>query len=536
MISRRNLILRLSIAFNVAVLLYVATGMTGHGPPEFGDEQRRVREEPEADVPAPAANALPPASLSSSGRNLASIETAGGPEAAAGVPEVVAGGSEAAEPPAPAAAEPQSPAVPTSARPPPEKDPPKSDSSCSKPPPSPSGCQDRLLAPKYLQRGDHWVLLNYIRAERVFGCMESVTYTTHGDFSFLDNLPSLLDRWGGPVSLALFAPGEDFTRTLEAVSYARSCLSPLVRELVTFHLYFGVKDVPSKVPRPEETDFLPDYDCEGRLPPLPWGNGTTTSGNVTMPYTSYKSRKSLLYPVNVGRNIARAAATTHYVLPSDIELYPSPGLIDAFLDLVRREREAESAVVAPPAPPSPSPPAPSASNAPRVYVLSIFEIESGMNLPETKAELVHMLKNGSAIPFHKKVCPVCHAVPKAKEWQEAVPDGKGAPLGVFHVGKRTGPFYHWEPIFIGTDADPPYDERLSWEGKSDKMTQGYALCALDYEFRILDNAFLVHRPGIKTYKKDPKRNAIAAKTNTLIKKVIAPELKLIYGTRKGCIV
>lgn len=44
-------------------------------------------------------------------------------------------------------------------------------------------------------------------------------------------------------------------------------------------------------------------------------------------------------------------------------------------------------------------------------------------------------------------------------------------LSVFHIGKRTGYYVHWEPIYIGTHADPHYDERLSWEGKSDKMTQ-----------------------------------------------------------------
>lgn len=84
--------------------------------------------------------------------------------------------------------------------------------------------------------------------------------------------------------------------------------------------------------------------------------------------------------------------------------------------------------------------------------------------------------------------------------------------------------------------DPHYDERLSWEGKSDKMTQGYALCVLDYEFQILDNGFLVHKPGIKVLKKDPKRAMLAAKTNQLIKKIIYPELQVLYGTRKGCAV
>lgn len=145
-----------------------------------------------------------------------------------------------------------------------------------------------------------------------------------------------------------------------------------------------------------------------------------------------------------------------------------------------------------------------------------------------------MLKSGTAIPFHKKLCSGCHNVPKSKEWMET--NEINNKLNIFHVGKRTGIFAHWEPIFIGTNMDPMYDERLSWEGKSDKMTQGYALCVLDYDFLILDNAFLVHRPGIKIYKKDNRRDTLTAKTNVLIKKIIVPELKVIYGTRKGCTV
>ena len=42
---------------------------------------------------------------------------------------------------------------------------------------------------------------------------------------------------------------------------------------------------------------------------------------------------------------------------------------------------------------------------------------------------------------------------------------------MFHVAKRTPPYSHWEPIYIGTNDDPYYDERLTWEGRSDKMTQ-----------------------------------------------------------------
>ena len=44
--------------------------------------------------------------------------------------------------------------------------------------------------------------------------------------------------------------------------------------------------------------------------------------------------------MNVARNIARESAGTHFVFPSDIELYPSPGLINAFLDMVARNEPA----------------------------------------------------------------------------------------------------------------------------------------------------------------------------------------------------
>ena len=45
------------------------------------------------------------------------------------------------------------------------------------------------------------------------------------------------------------------------------------------------------------------------------------------PFKSYRSTNNLTYPVNVARNIARQTATSHFVFPSDIELYPSPGIV-----------------------------------------------------------------------------------------------------------------------------------------------------------------------------------------------------------------
>ncbi|KAG7212097.1 hypothetical protein KM043_012447 [Ampulex compressa] len=365
-------------------------------------------------------------------------------------------------------------------------------------------CNEKSSEPRRAQRGDYWVLYNYVPMSMAVRCWESVTYTTHADYTFLDNLEPLLEGWRAPISIAMYAPGTDFSATLDAIKYSRNCGSPLVSQLVTFHVFFSSKHVPKVVP-PSEKVVSDTYNCS--LGP-PWVNVTISK--------MYKNEKKLLYPVNVGRNIARESAPTFYVFASDIELYPSPNLPAKFVEMIRRRDQ--------PALYKPNP---------KVFVLSIFEVDEKSRPPKNKTHLVQMLKAGTAIPFHKKLCSGCHNVPQSKEWLDA-PETEG--LHVFHVGKRTGSFVHWEPIFIGSNNDPLYDERLSWEGKSDKMTQGYALCVLDYDFLILDNAFLVHRPGIKTLKKDPHREMLTAKTNTLIKKIIVPELKILYGTRKGCAV
>ncbi|XP_059221203.1 beta-1,4-glucuronyltransferase 1 [Stomoxys calcitrans] len=367
-------------------------------------------------------------------------------------------------------------------------------------------CYDKPFEAETLQRGDFWVLKNYVRAEHgELKCHESITYTTHADYTFLDNLIPLLERWNAPVSIAMHAPGTDFQPTLDSIKYLRDCLpgSNLVRAYATFHIYFSTKHIPKTIPKYSDA-LKKGYNCT--LPP-PYVN--VTSGHL------YKTQKKLLYPVNVGRNIARDAAITHFILASDIELYPNPGLVKKFLEMIARNEPYLN------------------RKSPRVFPLSIFEVDDSSPVPHDKSELQEFLRSGKAIPFHKRVCASCHGVPKSKEWMAA---NETDELSVFHIGKRTGYFVHWEPIYIGTNAEPHYDERLSWEGKSDKMTQGYALCVLDYEFHILDNAFLVHKPGIKVLKKDTRRAMLAGKTNQLIRKIIYPELKIMYGTRNGCAV
>lgn len=162
----------------------------------------------------------------------------------------------------------------------------------------------------------------------------------------------------------------------------------------------------------------------------------------------YAIKNNLLYPINVGRNVARRSAETYFVFPCDIELYPSLHIIPQFLEMIARDDPIIK------------------QNQPAVYPLHIYEVEKNQLVPETKRELQVMLKKRTAIPFHKWVCANCHQIPGelAWEWENEV----GGQF-VYEVAKREGKV--WEPVYIGTNAEPVFDERFSWQGRSDKRIQ-----------------------------------------------------------------
>lgn len=157
------------------------------------------------------------------------------------------------------------------------------------------------------------------------------------------------------------------------------------------------------------------------------------------------------YPVNVGRNIARDAAQTYFVLASDIELYPNPGFIEMFLQMIVHPAYRHTLDV------------------PSVYVLPVFEVSEESSVPEDKIELLQMLERGDAIKFHEKICAQCHTVPNYDEWLTTAKTEQT--MDILSTAKREGRFDLWEPIYVGTKKEPQYQERLNWEGKFDKMTQ-----------------------------------------------------------------
>ena len=267
-------------------------------------------------------------------------------------------------------------------------------------------------------RNKYWVLYNYVRAEKVFNCNESMTYTTHGDFSFLDNLEPLLERWQGPISVSVYAPGSDLDDTLDSILYFRDCTeSDLVRHFATFHVFFDMGHIPASVPR--HTSLLKKVWCYhisswinnldicrdstarslrvwipiGRRPPTGTGSAWTTRS--TWPGTWPGWAPQLTSCSRQILSSTRGECCTKYCIDWYSYIFFSPNLINDFLSMVKRN------------------PKELQRKQPRVFVNSIFEIAANHSLPNNKAELVTLLNSNTVIPFHKTVCPQCHKIPKA---------------------------------------------------------------------------------------------------------------------------
>ncbi|XP_018326869.1 beta-1,4-glucuronyltransferase 1-like [Agrilus planipennis] len=357
-------------------------------------------------------------------------------------------------------------------------------------------CSDYAVPQNVTQKGTFWVLNNYVRATERPKCLESITYTVPATFPFLENIPALVDRWQGPISVAVFAPGEDFFRTIDSIAYLRNCEMDLIEKYVTFHLFFPEDHLPQSS-TPLSSLYKDEYDCSEEAPSV-------------LEENSYRKKNELSFPINVARNIAKDNAQTYIVFPSDIELYPSPGLIPKFLKMFSTK---------------------GLTSGRTVYVTPVFEVEERESIPETKSELKKLVASKRARFFHINMCPSCHAFPRQSEWLSK--DDDVDKLGIFAKTKRSGKFNVWEPFYIAVKSDVAlFAEEITWEGLSDKMVQAYIMCLLDYDFAVLNNVYLIHKPGYKNHRSIQSK--YVNKNGSYKKKTLQPVLETIFGRRNGC--
>ena len=201
--------------------------------------------------------------------------------------------------------------------------------------------------------------------------------STQGGPGFLHHTEHLCSRWDGPISLAVYAPGDDFRLSVNMIYYLRQCAHECVAKRVFWHFVYDIAFPPSaKMSGP--TSFLKTnkFDCSKSL------DETIKMLKID---TDFRSNKSLPYPINVLRNVARSSSKSKYLLASDIELYPNIGIIPAFFDLLDREQKGLVPVIN--------------VKFSHVYVLPIFEVKATKQPPKTKQELSKLFKSSKTILF-----------------------------------------------------------------------------------------------------------------------------------------
>lgn len=185
-------------------------------------------------------------------------------------------------------------------------------------------CNDEIFESESFEHGNFYILKNFIKSRLYFKCHESITYVTHSDFTFLENVVPLVTRWKAPLSITVYAPGSDFNATLNAIFYLRNCFSEkeLVKDFVTFHVFFE-KEFYFENIHQSYKKTAEKLKCSKKLNYLKFQSNET-----------YKALNNLPYEVNVARNLARNSSMTHLVLVSDIELYPSINFVQDFFDML----------------------------------------------------------------------------------------------------------------------------------------------------------------------------------------------------------
>lgn len=212
---------------------------------------------------------------------------------------------------------------------------------------------------------------------------DSVTMVTHCSPHNMHYLPALVERWRGPISLAVFTSSEDFQATLSVIHSFSSCFTD-IQNHVQFHLVLPMDTV----------DRIRSLNLTRRIN-IPCKN--LNSHIKTHIKTKNYALQGIPYPNNLLRNVGQLAARTNFVLTVDIDLLPSSVLFSQTLQFLKYESLTQSYKMT-------------------AYVLPVFELEDGKPVPKDKPEIVDAIRDGTVRQFYTEICYRCHSPTDYESW------------------------------------------------------------------------------------------------------------------------
>jgi hypothetical protein len=185
-------------------------------------------------------------------------------------------------------------------------------------------------------------------------------------------------------------------------------------------------------------------------------------------------REGLFYPINYLRNIALNSVNTEYIFLVDVDFLPSNQLYQ-----VLREKIIKFMIN---------------QRNKRCFVIPAFETqEKDFQFPETKYELLTLLKSNKIIPFYYHTWPTGHEPTDYDKWRTSTEP---------YLIKWKPDF---EPYIVIDKGVPHYDNRFVGYGWN-KISHIMEVAASGYEFMVLHDAYIIHVPHPDTREKVTFKN------------------------------
>lgn len=256
-----------------------------------------------------------------------------------------------------------------------------------------------------------------------------VTVVTQCSVDHLYHLVELTERWRGPVSLAVFAPGHHVAIAIRALLLLYNCL-PAFRDNVTVSVVYPLVHAPVQLSSSQSTT-----ECQELKSSLQ--NVLTTDHNYAI--------SGVKYPNNLLRNVALSEVHTDYVMVIDIDMLPSVGLHQSFTGFLHSFALSTD------------------SFSQTVFIIPAFEILQHVDTPVNKETLLTLWQQGSVRPFYHELCWRCQRQTDYNSWRNLTLSS-GSTATEIKVAYEVEWKDPWEPFYIGPTNVPNYDERFKQYG------------------------------------------------------------------------
>ena len=243
-----------------------------------------------------------------------------------------------------------------------------------------------------------------------------------------------------------------------------------MREQVSFHFTYPVKHpIQDEIPYAIKATFPNDL-MEAIEPP----QSTAPSCEITPKQfietllqkttheESYRSwRISLEHPQNLLRNFAKSGCQTEYTLLPDIDMIPNKNLnlqLESFL-MDRQPANCTTQLK----------PDSQTKQGNCAFVIPVYEIANDVDrLPEDKDQLLQLVKNKLARPFHSALFSINQKASKLKQWESMQQNvshylnfsDNVSPTQVNVAYKVDKYQFKYEPLYVAKSHTPVFDERF----------------------------------------------------------------------------